>query len=269
MGCANPDGNEWGLWCATEVDADGVYTKYYWCNMEIDACNPDGKCTTLTYTDKKDYSSNMPCVDGKWKNKGEEVEGCISTKDDAPWCATEVDSDGNWKKYGFCNMNIAACNPDDECLTQGNEPCYKGSWNHMGYGEAQGKDEEYGVGCYASEPSKKKWCATKVDRLGQYIDDNWDWCKMDMNACTFGKCYTNGGKVPNAPCVEGIWKYEGKEYEGCANPDYNKASGIWCPTELDGDGNYIDGKWGACNMALDACNPEGEYYIFTFIAYLS
>ena len=43
VGCANPEGGKWGLWCATEVDDNGVYTKYYWCNMEIDACNPEGE----------------------------------------------------------------------------------------------------------------------------------------------------------------------------------------------------------------------------------
>ena len=76
-----------------------------------------------------------------------------------------------------------------------------------------------------------------------------------------GKCYTNGGKVPNAPCVEGPWKYEGVKYEGCANPNYDKESGMWCPTEVTEDGDFIAGKWGACNMGLDACNPEGEVYL--------
>ena len=73
-----------------------------------------GKCITLNNPDKKWYSSNMPCVDGKWKNGDEEVEGCISDSENPPWCATEVDSTGAWQKYGYCNMNIAACNPGGE-----------------------------------------------------------------------------------------------------------------------------------------------------------
>ena len=73
-----------------------------------------------------------------------------------------------------------------------------------------------------------------------------------------GQCFTNAGTVPNMPCVEGPWKYKGVEYTGCANPSENKATGLWCPTEVTSDGDYISGKWGACNMALKACNPEGE-----------
>ena len=46
-------------------------------------------------------------------------------------------------------------------------------------------DSKWAVGCYASSPSKKKWCATELTRLGKFT--SWDYCKMDMDTCTFGK----------------------------------------------------------------------------------
>ena len=70
----------------------------------------------MTNTEEKEskYSSNMPCVDGKWKNGDVEVEGCIYDSKNDPWCATELNSDGSWKKFGYCNMAIDACNPGGE-----------------------------------------------------------------------------------------------------------------------------------------------------------
>ena len=63
-------------------------------------------------------------------------------------------------------------------------------------------------------------------------------------------CYTNAGDVPNSPCVTGPWKYQGVLYEGCANAGF---AWMWCPTEVTANGDYITGKWGACDMTLDAC----------------
>jgi len=54
------------------------------------------------------------------------------------------------------------------------------------------------------------------------------------------------------------------EYTGCANPSENKATGLWCPTEVSSNGDYISGKWGACNMALKACNPEGKICVTNY-----
>ena len=45
IGCANPDRGNNGLWCATKVDSDGIYQNPNWgyCNMTMEACNPDGE----------------------------------------------------------------------------------------------------------------------------------------------------------------------------------------------------------------------------------
>ena len=71
-----------------------------------------------------------------------------------------------------------------------------------------------------------------------------------------GTCYTKagdaGGKAPNTACVKGVWKYKGLPYKGCANPSAQPL-GLWCPTEVTANGDYITGKWGACDMALGAC----------------
>ena len=73
-----------------------------------------------------------------------------------------------------------------------------------------------------------------------------------------GTCYTNAGEDPNTACVTGIWKYSGLSYEDCANPNA-VSSGLWCPTEVTANGDYISGKWGYCDMALGAC--FGKFYL--------
>ena len=47
VGCANPDRGNGGLWCATEVDSDGIYQNWGYCNMDMKACNPDGETKLL------------------------------------------------------------------------------------------------------------------------------------------------------------------------------------------------------------------------------
>ena len=66
------------------------------------------------------------------------------------------------------------------------------------------------------------------------------------------KCITSDGKQPNTPCVEGTWKYENRDYEGCAKSSHNDR-GPWCPTEVTSEREYIHDKWGYCDMSIDAC----------------
>ena len=42
IGCANPDQGNSGLWCATEVDSDGIYQNWGYCNMDMEACKKNG-----------------------------------------------------------------------------------------------------------------------------------------------------------------------------------------------------------------------------------
>ena len=61
---------------------------------------------------------NTPCVKGPWKYKGVEYTGCAnpSSNELGYWCPTEVTADGDYisKKWGYCNMEIASCNPQGE-----------------------------------------------------------------------------------------------------------------------------------------------------------
>ena len=43
---------------------------------------------------------------------------------------------------------------------------------------------------------------------------------------------------------------------------------MWCPTEVTTTGDYINQKWGACNMRLDDCNPQGEICLYPIITSL-
>lgn len=85
-----------------------------------------------------------------------------------------------------------------------------------------------------------------------------------------GTCYTNAGAAPNTACVKGVWKYQGLPYKGCANPSAQPL-GLWCPTEVTANGDYISGKWGACDMELDACNGNLtlDFDCFTNISHLN
>ena len=42
VGCANPDGGNSGLWCATEVDSDGIYQNWGYCDMDMGTCKKNG-----------------------------------------------------------------------------------------------------------------------------------------------------------------------------------------------------------------------------------
>ena len=56
------------------------------------------------------------------------------------------------------------------------------------------------------------------------------------------ECRTNGGAVPDAPCLF-PFKYKGITYQECTLDEYDIA---FCPTKLDSEGNFIDGEWGNC-----------------------
>ena len=59
---------------------------------------------------------NTPCVKGTWKYKGVESTGCANPSNNelGYWCPTEVTANGDYisKKWGYCNMEVASCNPE-------------------------------------------------------------------------------------------------------------------------------------------------------------
>ena len=56
-------------------------------------------------------------------------------------------------------------------------------------------------------------------------------------------CRTIGGMEPNRPCVF-PFSYKNIEYTSCTTIENDGT--LWCSTEVDGNGNYIERKWGNC-----------------------
>ena len=56
-------------------------------------------------------------------------------------------------------------------------------------------------------------------------------------------CETIGSKPE--PCIF-PFKYEGQKFDRCTSVDTEDGS-LWCATEVDKDGNVLDGRWGDCN----------------------
>ena len=66
-----------------------------------------------------------------------------------------------------------------------------------------------------------------------------------MKLCLFiiQGCATKDGPDANKACVF-PFQYDGTSYNNCTTKDHDQ---LWCATEVDADGDYIDGQWGNCN----------------------
>ena len=71
------------------------------------------------------------------------------------------------------------------------------------------------------------------------------------------------GPVAGAPCVFPFtWK--GKVYRDCTTSHNHGV--LWCATDIDFHGNYVEDKWGNCDSSCDGCKTEdGDGCIFPFI----
>ena len=67
-------------------------------------------------------------------------------------------------------------------------------------------------------------------------------------------CKTNGGDHPNSPCVF-PFIYNNVKYAACTSVDNGGTP--WCSTEVNGNGDYIDGKWGNCGPE---CSRGNDLY---------
>ena len=66
-----------------------------------------------------------------------------------------------------------------------------------------------------------------------------------IQACFGQECYTNDeGPVKNSSCVF-PFTVGRRRYEACTN-DTDSEGLLWCSTQVDKDGKYIDGLWGYC-----------------------
>merc|ERR1711972_931850 len=72
-------------------------------------------------------------------------------------------------------------------------------------------------------------------------------CKYDLGDCpTAIECSTWGsaGVGAGKDCVF-PFKYQGRRYDECATDGSPTAA--WCSTEVDQNGNAVEGKWGNCD----------------------
>ena len=104
------------------------------------------------------------------------------------------------------------------------------------------------------------WCPTQLDSLGNY-NGYWNNCGLgceppqapaapSTNATNNSCRTTSGPDVLGRNCVF-PFIYYGQMYQECI--DMHNYGIPWCPTELDYDGKYIDGKWGNCS---DECSSK-------------
>ena len=63
-------------------------------------------------------------------------------------------------------------------------------------------------------------------------------------------CQTISGPVPNASCVF-PFRWDGVMYRECTSHHNNGQ--LWCPTQVDGQKNYIHDQWGNCAESCRGC----------------
>ena len=79
----------------------------------------------------------------------------------------------------------------------------------------------------------------------------------DNQIGNFLVCMTNGGTIPNKPCVF-PFNYKGTDYTTCTNVGEDFS---WCSTKVDSDGNHIGGNWGSCEPTCPNYMPPGIIHI--------
>merc|ERR1719210_1269858 len=97
------------VWCATSVNSEGVMEDDQWghCSWSPQCLKKDSPCITQG---TKGDGAGKPCV-FPFKYAAIEYQTCTWVGHTALWCATEVDSDGTWTKWGECNKT-------DFCMSQ-------------------------------------------------------------------------------------------------------------------------------------------------------
>ena len=75
-------------------------------------------------------------------------------------------------------------------------------------------------------------------------------------------CKTNAGDHPNSPCVF-PFIYNNVRYAACTSIDNGGTP--WCSTEVNDNGDYIEGKWGNCGPE---CSRGDDYYCCEKLKYL-
>eukprot|EP00090_Calanus_glacialis_P046233 TRINITY_DN8972_c0_g1_i2.p1 TRINITY_DN8972_c0_g1~~TRINITY_DN8972_c0_g1_i2.p1 ORF type:complete len:361 (-),score=56.12 TRINITY_DN8972_c0_g1_i2:88-1170(-) len=69
-------------------------------------------------------------------------------------------------------------------------------------------------------------------------------------------CLTKDGPVTNAPC-KFPFIFEGREHTYCTKQEWDN---LWCATDTDTEGHFIDGQWGECGPDCVDDGPLRCYY---------
>jgi len=209
----------------------------------------EGEVRTACRAAKNENMPSCPCA-AEWKFSGDTFSFCADpTRGGFPWCATDVDDDGNYitGKYARCTTEVEeACLAAEDAAEDVQDttgcPCLPGGqWTFDGERQS-----------YCQQPNdlgKKPWCPTSKSEV---TSDN-------MGTVSIAYCYNKklkacqeleGTRLPKqCPCVEGgQFKYKGNSYSYCEENN-------WCATEVDDEGNFI-GKFAKCRgkKTKEACH---------------
>jgi len=112
--------------------------------------------------------------------------------------------------------------------------------------------------CTTVDNSGVAWCSTQTDHEGVHTKGKWGNCDA---GCAPG-CSTVSGPVEGGLCVF-PFRWQGKVYRECTSAHNDGI--LWCATQTDRQGNYVDDKWGHCEEKCSGCGTvEGASCIFPF-----
>jgi len=201
-------------WCSTGLDHRGHHIKGQWGNCQT-SC-PKG-CSTVSGP-QPDKLCMFPF---KWK--GTVYRECTSHMNSGKlWCPTQLDHlngyiEGQW---GNCHQDTCT-----GCRTVDGATCHLPFiYKNVTYDEC------------TTEDSETLWCNTG----GQ------DLVRADCRpGCAIG-CHTYLGNKCIFP-----FKFKGKTFTKCEQDKNSQKALTWCATEVDSQGEMVQGKWEYCHSGCE------------------
>ena len=102
----------------------------------------------------------------------------------------------------------------------------------------------------------KAWCATKVDSNRNVITGKWGDCQQ--GCFQNDNCRTEKGLTCKFP-----FKFRGKNYDKCTT-DFSANRKAWCATEVNSNGEVIDGQWDDCQSTCQGSSKSGKSSIYLY-----
>ena len=163
---------------------------------------------------------------------------------------TMIEVGNNWVIHWLLIYIVAAVGTNMTCQTINSVDCvfpftYHGQVFHQ---------------CSTMDNNNIPWCATMVDYQGD-VHGDWDNCGAGCSQqntsqsstttsitsnITLSICKTSSGPdVVGRDCVF-PFIYKSEKHDECTAKD--NFGNLWCATQVDSHGNYMDGKWGNCSI---------------------